>query len=240
MQNAPIAFVTTRWSRVRRAGERVRGEAQDALASLCQDYWRPLYHFARRQGRSPEEAQDLTQGFLCELMERDFFARADQERGRFRSYLVSAFRKFMSSEHRDRSALKRGGGLVIVSFEAEAEMGRLPEPSDGLTPEWHYDRSWAQTLLERVFVRLREEYERAGRGEMHERLLPHLSGAGQRQASYAQLAAALGRSESAIASALHRMRQRYGELLRAEIAETVSTPEEAEDELRHLLRVLAR
>lgn len=233
-----IAFVTTRWSRVIKAGDAQAADGQEALASLCQDYWRPLFHFARRAGASPEEAQDLTQGFLCELLEYNSLARADQERGRFRTFLMGGFQKFMHNAQRSQSALKRGGGRIVVSLEAATAAGQLPESSDDETPERLFERNWALALLDRVLVRLRVEYERAERLPIFTALQPHLTG-GESRPGYARLGQEAGLSEGAVATALHRMRRRYGELLREEVSETVAEPEEVEDELRHLLRVIA-
>lgn len=237
MSNSPV-FVTTRWTRVRQAGEAGGDDAQAALASLCQDYWRPLYHYARRQDHSPEEAQDLTQGFLCSLLERQALSRANRERGRFRSFLLGSFQNFIGNERRRASAQKRGGGL-IVSLEAEAEAGFAPGAGETRTPAEEFERTWALALLDRVMGRLRDECEQVGRGALFEGLYPRLSGAGDDPQSHAQLGASLGLSEKGVSSALHRLRRRYGELLREEIADTVASPEEVEDELRHLLRVLA-
>jgi RNA polymerase sigma factor (sigma-70 family) len=231
-----VVFMTTRWSRVLLAGDETAADAQAALESLCRDYWRPLYHFARRKGHSPEDAQDLTQGFLARLLEKKELANADRQRGRFRTFLSSAFCHYMANEQRQARTLKRGGGFALVPLEDEADVAR--EARDDLTPEHAYERTWALAMLERVMDRLREEYEQAGRCELFVSLQPHLSGAGART-GYAQLGVSLGLSESAVAVAVHRMRRRYGELLREEIAATVASPAEVEDELRHLLRVVA-
>ncbi|MBS0659985.1 MAG: sigma-70 family RNA polymerase sigma factor [Verrucomicrobia bacterium] len=237
MSNSPI-FVTTRWTLVRQAGGAASGDAGAALASLCQDYWRPLYHYARRQGHTPEEAQDLTQGFLCALLERQAVAQADPERGRFRTFLLKSFQNYIGNERRRALAQKRGAGL-IVSLEAEAEAGFAPGASESRTPAEEYERTWGLALLDRVMGRLRDECERVGRGALFAALYPRLSGASDDPQSHAELGVALGLSEKGVSSALHRLRRRYGELLREEIADTVGSAEEVEDELRHLLRVLA-
>ncbi len=229
-------FRTTRWSRVLLAGQATSADAHAALESLCRDYWRPLYHFARRKGHSPEDAQDLTQGFMLRLLEKQELAKADRERGRFRTFLISAFGHYMANQKRSADTQKRGGGLVLVPIEDEQAV--LQEARDHLTPELAYEQTWALAMLERVMERLRAEYEQAARRELFVALQPQLSGAGTR-GGYAQLGAALGLSESAVAVAVHRMRRRYGELLREEIAATVSSPAEVEDELRHLLRVVS-
>lgn len=219
------------------AGEADGAKAHEALASLCQDYWRPLFHFARRCGATPEEAQDLTQGYLCELLEYNSIARVDRGRGRFRTFLMAGFQKHMRNAERHRSALKRGGGQVVISLDAAAAAGWLPESSDPETPERHFERNWALSLLDRVMLRLRSEYERAARLPVFETLQPYLTG-GDRGPGHAELGRLAGMSEAAVATALHRMRRRYGELLREEVAETVAGPDEVEDELRYLLRVI--
>jgi RNA polymerase sigma-70 factor (ECF subfamily) len=234
----PREFHTTRWSRVILAGDPSQPTAHEALASLCQDYWRPLYYFARRMGPSPEDAQDLTQGFIAGLLEQNGIARANRERGRFRSFLIGAFCHFLANYRRGQSALKRGGDQVLVSLDAESEAGFPVQAIDGMTPELEFERTWALALLERVMGRLREEYAQAERLPLFEAMQPHLSGAAGRP-GYARLAQELGMSEGAITMAMHRMRRRYGELLREEIAATVTTPEEVEDELRHLMNVVS-
>lgn len=234
----PGVFLTTRWSLVLLAGDSEAQDAQEALASLCRDYWRPLYHFARRKGHSMEDAQDCTQGFIAGLLAQNGIARANRERGRFRTFLISAFCHFLANRHREQSALKRGGDRLLVSLDEEAEAGFAVQAIDGLTPELEYERSWALALLERVMGRLREEYVQAERLALFEAMQPHLSGAAGRP-GYARLGQELGMSEAAITVVMHRMRRRYGELLREEIAATVNAPEEVEDELRHLMNVVS-
>ncbi|MBS0657851.1 MAG: sigma-70 family RNA polymerase sigma factor [Verrucomicrobia bacterium] len=230
--------MTTRWSRVVRAGEQDGADSQEALASLCRDYWRPLFHFARRKGHSPAEAQDLTQGFICSLLESNGIARADRNKGRFRTFLLGGFCHHLAKEHRSRQAQKRGGVAAIFSLDGDPEASFAAQAAHHLTPELQFERSWALALLERIMGQLEAEYRRADRGAVFEALRPHLSGAGGRP-GYAALGAEIGLSEGAVATTLHRMRRRYGELLRAEIASTVEDPAEVDDELRHLLRVVA-
>lgn len=236
-ENWPREFHTTRWSRVIRAGDPTQEAAQEALASLCQDYWRPLYYFALRKGHGPEDAQDLTQGFIARLLERNSLAAADRERGRFRTFLLSAFSHYLSNQVRDASTQKRGGGAVVLSLDREGEENFQPLVSNETTPEMQYERNWALALLDRVMARLREEYHGAGREELFGALQPHLSAANR--PGYAGLGADLGMSESGVAVAVHRMRRRYGELLREEIASTVSDLSEVEDEVRYLIRVIS-
>jgi RNA polymerase sigma factor (sigma-70 family) len=235
---APAAFATTRWSRVIRAGSSSQPDSQEALANLCGEYWGPLYHFARRKGHPPEDAQDLTQGFILSLLENNGIALANRERGKFRTFLLSAFCNYLANEHRQRTAQKRGGGRAPISWDAECEEGFLQQASDRMTPELQYEKSWALALLDRVMRRLRSEYEKADRLPLYEAIQPYMSGAEGRP-GYTRLSAALGMSESAVTVAMHRMRRRYGEFLREEIAHTVTSSEEVEDELRHLMHVVA-
>lgn len=234
----PDVFLTTRWSRVVLAADLENPDAHSALSSLCQDYWRPLYHFARRRGNSPEDAQDFTQGFIMGLLEKGGIARADRARGSFRTFLLGAFCHYLANQERHRTAQKRGGGAEILSIDKDPETDFAIEAVDALTPELLYDRSWALALLERVMTRLQEEYAKAGRQVLFETLQPHLSGAAGRP-GYAQLGTAMGMSESAITVAIHRMRRRYGMLLREEVSSTVDSPEAVEEELRHLIRMVS-
>ena len=233
-----MAFMTTRWSRVVLAGTPAEPDGREALSSLCRDYWGPLYHFARRKGHAPEDAQDLTQGFILSLLENNGIALASRERGRFRTFLLSAFCNYLAKDSRDRSAQKRGGGTAPISWDAEVERRLLEQPSDQLTPELQYEKSWALALLDRGMSRLRVEYEQANRLPLYEAIQPHISGAEGRP-GYAQLGASLGMGVSAVTVAMHRMRRRYGELLRDEIAQTVMTPDEVEEELRHLMNAVS-
>jgi RNA polymerase sigma-70 factor (ECF subfamily) len=232
------AFVTTRWSQVVLAGDSGHPDAHEALSGLCHDYWRPLYYFARRKGHRPEDAQDLTQGFIAGLLEKGGIARANPERGKFRTFLLSAFSHYLSNQHREQMAQKRGGNWTPLSLNDGADEGFLEQAVDTMTPEEVYDRSWAFSLLEKVMGQLRAEYARADRTRLFEAIQPHLSGAAGRP-GYASLGASLGMSESAITVAVHRMRRRYGELLREEIAATVTSPKEVDDELRHLIQMVS-
>ncbi len=233
-------FPDTRWSVVLRAGLEPEGEGLAALERLCRDYWFPLYAFVRRRGYSPEDAEDVTQGFMLHLLEGPLLGRADRERGRFRSFLLGALQLFLAKEVRRQQTIKRGGTREILSLDAEEGERRFArEPADEVTPEVQFERSWAFALLERVFARLREEYERAGRAELFEKLQPYLAGK-ESLPGYEQLARQIGQSPSGVGVSIHRMRRRYGELLRNEIAQTVSSPEEAEAELTHLMTVVSR
>jgi RNA polymerase sigma-70 factor (ECF subfamily) len=233
------AFVTTHWSVVMAAGAADTTRARDALARLCQTYWHPLYAYVRRLGYSPYDAQDLTQEFFARLLAKNVLAGADESRGRFRSFLLTALKHFLANEWDKARAQKRGGGAVPISIDpASAETGCSFEPADPTTADKIFERRWAMTLLDCVLRRLRQEYVASGRETLFEQLKPTLTEA-SRAVRYADIAARLGSSEGAVKVAVHRLRQRYRELLRAEIAETVATPAEVEDELRSLFAALA-
>lgn len=231
-------FQTTHWSVVLAAGEPGHPASQKALAELCRNYWYPLYAFVRRKGRLPEEAKDLTQDFFAVVLEKNYFGDADRERGRFRTFLLAAADNFLRNDWAKHQTLKRGGGVTFVSFETDvAEARYLREPADGETPEKLFDRRWAVSLLETVMERLRDEFRRAEKAEQFQTLEVFLSGEKQ-PSSYAEAAAKLNLSEGAVRVAVHRLRQRYGELLRYEIASTLAEPKDVDDELRHLFAVL--
>jgi DNA-directed RNA polymerase specialized sigma24 family protein len=233
----PAAFVTTHWSVVLQA----QGEspaAHQALEDLCRTYWRPIYAFVRREGARPEEAKDITQGFFALILERKDFNSVRQEKGRLRSFLLAALKHFMANERRDAATLKRGGGRTLLPLdEAEFyETGDL-DRSDMLTADLLYDRKWAFTVLDRVFARLREESQGSANTPLQERLNTLLSDEPDRP-SQAEIAREFGMTENAVKQAFHRLRQRYRQLLREEVAQTVATPAEVEDELRHLIVAL--
>jgi RNA polymerase sigma-70 factor (ECF subfamily) len=214
--------------------------AHAALANLCQTYWYPLYAYVRRRGHSPEDAQDLTQAFFARLLEHNWVGQADQQKGRFRSFLLSAMNHFLADEWDKARAQKRGGGVLPIPLQfdtAETRYGH--EPADNVTPEQNYERHWALTLLDTVLQRLRSEYEQEGKAELFAALHPCLVGDRTAQ-PYAELAMKLGVSEGAVKSAVHRLRQRYRQLLHDEIAQTVASPGEVDEELHHLFAVLAR
>jgi RNA polymerase sigma-70 factor (ECF subfamily) len=232
-------FATTHWSVVLTAGRTDTTRAQNALARLCSTYWYPLYAYVRRRGYSAHDAQDLTQAFFAQLLERQSFAHADPNRGRFRSFLLGIMNHFLANEWTRAHAQKRGGGATFLPLQLEtAETRYGHEPADNTTPEQNYERRWAMALLEEVLRRLAEEYKQEGRAELFAELNPCL--VGERTAQpYSELAARLGVSEGTVKSAVHRMRQRYRQLLRDEIANTVAEPGEVEEEFRHLFTVLA-
>ncbi len=233
-EHGPSAFTTTHWSVVLEA----QGEspaAQEALEKLCRTYWRPIYSFIRRQGIRPEEAEDLTQGFFALLLERRDLNAVRKERGRLRSYLLVSLKNFLADERRRAMAIKRGKGQRLIPFD-ELRADEM-EPTDPLTAERIYERRWASTVLEQVLSRLKDEYATAGNATLFtslKQLLPDEPGS----PSQADIAARLGMTENAVRQAFHRFRHRYQVLLREEIAHTVATPGDIEDELRHLISVV--
>lgn len=231
-------FVTTHWSVVLTAGRSDTPRARGALETLCQTYWHPLYAYVRRRGYSPEDAQDLTQEFFARLLERNAVATVAPEKGRFRSFLLASLNHFLADEWDKARAQKRGGGKVITLDlqSAETRLGEIP--AENFTPEKAFEHRWAITLLEQVYQRLGEEYRAEGKGALFDTLRVALAGKSD-AAPYAELARQLRMSEGAVKVAVHRLRQRYRALLRETIADTVSGPEEVEDELRYLFRTLA-
>jgi RNA polymerase sigma-70 factor (ECF subfamily) len=227
-------FASTRWSLVVAAAQRESPEGEAALATLCRLYWYPLYAYARRRLPQAQDAQDLTQEFFARLLDKNYLRQADRQRGRFRAFLLAAFRHFLANEQERSHALKRGGSRTSLALDFDSGERRYrQEPSHEATPESLYERGWALTLLQQGLARLREELAGAGK----ERLFECLKGALTADATprpYSELARELGLSAEALKVAVHRLRRRYGELIRAEIAQTVTTPEEIEDELRDL------
>jgi len=236
-----MSFRTTRWTLVRAASGAPSGERREALETLCTSYWPPVYAFVRRQGATPVRAEDLTQAFFARLLEKGDLRLADPERGRFRSFLLGALRHFLSNEDDRERAQKRGGGRPLLSLDATALRGLEDaihlEPAAGLTPEREFERAWACAVLARARVRLGEEQEQAGKAAQWQALEPHLSNTDERGHG-SDLAQRLGISENAVRVALHRLRRRFGELVRDEVRETVG-PGEVEDEVQTLLRALA-
>ena len=212
--------------------------AQEALEKLCRTYWRPIYAFLRRQGFRPEEAEDITQGFFAQLLERRKFSALRKEKGRLRSFLLGALKYFLADEQRRAMAIKRGRGQRLIPLEELRADDRIDvEPADPVTAEMIYERRWALTVLERVLNRLKDEYLAADNAVLFDslkELLPDEPGA----PSQAEVAARLDMTENAIRQAFYRFRQRYQSLLREEIANTVATPGDIEDELRHFIVVL--
>jgi RNA polymerase sigma-70 factor (ECF subfamily) len=234
-----VAFATTLWSVVLSAqGKSVA--AQDALERLCRIYWWPLYGFVRRQGYNPEDAQDLTQGFFALLLERKDLDSVRREKGRLRSYLLTALKNFLGKARRRATAQKRGEGRALISLDDLLARERFDlEPSATLTPDQIYERRWALALLEQVLVRLGAEYREAGNGELFERLKQMLIDEPD-HVSQAEIGRELGMSENAVKQAYHRLRARYRLLLEEEIANTVARPTDIEDELRHFIMIMQK
>ncbi len=236
---AAAQFTLTHWSVVLSAGRSQSSHAQDALEQLCRSYWHPIYAFVRRQGHSPADAQDLTQEFFARLLQKHYLAGVDPAKGRFRSFLLAALKHFLANEWDKARAQKRGGRQILLPIDGQsAETSYRVEPVDRLTPEKIFERRWALTLLDRVLARLRQEYEGAGKKESFEQLKSTLTG-DRRSVPYAEIARRLSSTEGAIKVAVHRLRQRYRELLREEIAHTVATPGEVEAEIQALFAALA-
>jgi RNA polymerase sigma-70 factor (ECF subfamily) len=237
---AQAAFRTTHWSAVLTARDKDSSQAQAALAELCRAYWYPLYAYIRRRGNSPADAEDLTQGFFERLLEKDFLGDLTPGVGRFRSFLLAALKHFLANEWHRGQTQKRGGDRVIFSLDAQDPEERYQfEPAAEVTPEWLFDQGWALTVLERVLRRLREEFVAGEKAELFDQLKAFLSSE-EAGGSYADIAGRTGLREGTVKVAVHRLRRRYGELLRAEIADTVEDPREVEDEVRHLILVLSK
>jgi RNA polymerase sigma-70 factor (ECF subfamily) len=239
IQVSPI-FATTRWTLVLRAGRPDAPESLEALDSLCRAYWYPLYAYLRRQGFDMHEAQDLTQEFFAKLMEKNYLGLADRQRGRFRAFLLTAFKCFLANEWDRACAAKRGSGRRPLSFdEMTAEERYRHEPADHLSADQLYDRRWALDLIERARGRLREAYAAAEKLNRFERLQSFLPG-DQPTRSQAEIGQELGLSENAVKQEVFRLKRNFGELLRAEVADTVANPEDVDEELRYLIDVICR
>lgn len=230
-------FSTTHWTLVMRARDENTDGANQALAALCNTYWYPLYAFLRRSGNSAEDAQDLTQDFFQQLLEKGRLAAVDRTKGKFRSFLLASIKNLANTEWKRANAQKRGGGVQTVSIDADTETRYLREPSHLDTPEKLYEQRWAQTLVARALDRIKAECET--KGKPFEELKAFLVDS-RGEAPYAATASKLGVSEGALKSSIHRLRKRYGEIFREEVALTVSAPEEVDEELQWLLEALGR
>ena len=237
--SASPRFDSTSWTLVRAAAVNPTAESRQALATLCQTYWPPVYAFVRRNGYDREQSQDLTQGFFTQLLEKRFLVDADQLRGKFRSFLLTAVKHFLANEWDREHALKRGGRQVPVSMDLVAAEGWYkPSVIAEGTPESLFERRWALSLLERTLARLRAEFAAAGKTDQFDRLSPFLNKeSGDNR--YEEVAEQLDVSAGALRMSVHRMRRRYRDLLREEIAQTVSTIDEIDDEIRFLLSTLS-
>lgn len=230
----PRRFATTRWSLVIAAGQRPSPESREALTALCSQYWYPLYAYVRRRGKAAEDARDLTQAFFTRLIEKNDLGAADRRQGRFRAWLLTSLKNFLANDWDHATAQKRGGGAPVVCIDAEDAEGRYRlEPSDDRTPERLYEQRFTLALLDRALRTLEQECVSEGKQLLFSKLVGGL--AGGPDLPHAELARELGSTEGAVKVAVHRLRRRYRELLCAEIAHTVETPEETEAELRQLL-----
>jgi RNA polymerase sigma factor (sigma-70 family) len=232
-------FTTTHWSVVMAAGGPQSPASARALETLCRTYWYPLYAYVRRKGHTAPDAEDLTQEFFARLLEKNALSQVGREGGKFRSFLLKALNHFLANEWEHRHAGKRDERRLAFSLDQlDLESRFQAEPVDEATPECLFDRKWAAALLEQAMNRLGDEYASAGKAELFQRLQPCLTGAEQ-MLPYAELATQLGITENAVKMAVHRLRKRYGELLRAEIVHTVTNPHEVEEELHHLIAITA-
>ncbi|MEO6785801.1 MAG: sigma-70 family RNA polymerase sigma factor [Chthoniobacteraceae bacterium] len=230
-------FDATRWSIVIAGGAADSQRAHRALDHLCTAYWYPLYAFVRRQGYPPHDAQDLTQEFFARLLARNFLGDADPAKGRFRSFLLGALKHFLSDEWDRTHAQRRGGGQQPILLDAESAETRYQlEPADESSAKKIYERRWALVLLDRVLARLRDEFTREGKGHVFDELKTALTGG---KVPCAQIAGRLDVKEGAVRTAVHRLRQRYRDIVRAEIAETVASPAEVSAEMQHLFAALS-
>ena len=233
-------FADTHWSVVLAAREEGSSRAADAMEKLCRTYWRPLYAYVRRQGHNPEEAEDLTQEFFAKLLAKDYLQHLQHREGKFRSFLLTFVKRFLSDERDKAGAQKRGGGKSLISLdETSAEETYLNEPRNDLSPDQIFDRRWAQSVMARALSRLRQEYVAGGKGELFDQLKDIQPGE-HGESSYAEIGARLGLAVGTVKSAVHRLRRRHREILREEIAQTVARPEEIDEEIRNLLTVLRR
>jgi RNA polymerase sigma factor (sigma-70 family) len=236
------SFQTTHWSVVLRVAgaEGKAPEGREALDQLCRIYWRPLYSFLRRSGRTPADAEDLTQQFLMELLERDGFSGVHPSKGKFRSFLIASLQNFLGHERRRTNAQKRGSGILPISLnDPELENSYRLEQHEGRTPQEEYEFRWALTVLDRVQMHAREEYASLGK-EAHFTQLKEFLPGGEPEKTQEEIGALLGLTVSAVKSEVYRLRQRFGERLREEIAKTVSSPEEVDAEIEFLIRAVGR
>jgi RNA polymerase sigma-70 factor (ECF subfamily) len=236
--DAQAVFATTRWSLVLAAGLSSSAESGQALAQLCRTYWYPLYAFVRRQGHSPQDAEDLTQAFFAKLLEKKILRGVAPEKGKFRSFLLASLKNFLANDWDRNHAAKRGGDQAVVSWDEQSSEDRyLQEPATDLTPEKLFDQSWALTVIESVLEQLRKEHSEAGKSQIFEAIQSYLEEEGAD--TYAEIAAKLGMTEGAVKMAVLRLRENFRQRLRSEIAQTVADATEIDEELRHLFACLS-
>ncbi len=232
-------FTTTHWSVVLNARDQDSPQAAAALEKLCRTYWYPLYAYVRRQGNDEQSAKDLTQEFFTRLLQKRFLGQVQREKGRFRSFLLASMKHFLSDERDKARAQKRGGGQTVLSLDDNTAEDRYQlEPADTMSADKLFEQRWALTLLDQAKARFREEYTQAGKADLYQRLRV-FEVADTNAPTYAQVAAEFGLTESAVKSAAHRFRQRYGELVREEVAHTVESPADVDEELRHLISTIS-
>ena len=228
-------MATTQWSRVLAARDGSGPEARRALEELCRAYWQPLYAYIRRRGAGADEARDLTQGYFTHLFEKHALDNVDPAKGRFRAFLLASLHKFLSHERERAQTLKRGGGAVTIPLDGEkAEARHLALISSEKTPEEAFEHRWALAVIDRAMVRLAKTFEATDDATRFQHLRPYLTSA-ESQLPYAEAALTLEMTEGAVKTAVHRLRKRFGDCLRAEVSETVADPDQVDDELRHLL-----
>ena len=238
--SGPAAFVPTHWSVVLAAKDKSSPQSQEAIETLCCTYWYPLYVFARRQGHQPHDAQDLTQEFFVRLLQKDYLDAVGQERGRFRTFLIMAFKRFLANEWDRSRAQKRGGGQTPLPLDPELTENRYQEEASvEMAADLAFDRHWAVTLLDQTLARLRDEHQQQGKGAEFE-ILGQFLAVGKDPITYGEVANQLGQSEASVKMAVHRLRRRYRTVFREAIAQTVTAPADVEKEMRHLLEVLSR
>lgn len=227
-------FLTTHWTVVRDAGDPDSPGYRAALAMLCETYWYPLYAYLRRYGCDPHEAEDLTQGFFARMLDTDDFRLADRGRGKFRSFLMASLRNYVANERKHAKRIKRGGGMTPVPIDVnDAELHYAQEAVEGVTPEKLFERSWALNVLEQAMDRLQDEWEKSGKSTQFDALKPYLT-PGKESTTYREIAQSRDMTEGAVKVAVHRLKRAYRAQLRAVIAETVSTEDDIEEEIRDL------
>lgn len=237
-ESPPARFPQTRWSVVLAARDSDDHRATKALDELCRAYWFPLYVYVRRRGASAEDAEDLTQGYFATLIKKGYLAQANQERGKLRSFLLTTLKHYLADEWEKTKTIKRGHGQQIVSINSsDAEDRYAQEPPDEASPDRLFDRQWALTVLDNVLAALRADYATAGQERLFDALKPFLAwnSAGN---AYREAASALGMKENAVRVAIFRLRRRYGDLLRDQVADTVTSPDDVPAELEHLLALM--
>lgn len=229
---------TTQWSQVLAARDGSDTQARRALEGLCHTYWSPLYAYSRSLGHDADEAQDLTQGFFTHMLEKDLLQGVEPSRGRFRSFLLISLKNYIAHQHRSRNTLKRGGGTTTIALDVgDVEETLIAPPIQSMTPEEVFEYRWGLTVLERALHRLRSEWDEQERRKLFDGLLPHLTGQDPR-VPIRKVGAELGMTETAARGAMYRLRQRFGQLIRAEIGEIVAEEADIDAEARHLLAVI--